>query len=82
MKVFYPYVLCVTDEREDVQKKTFTKWVNSQLLKVRHLTSFFIFIFHFLSFILPSYYSPIQYCEIKCFNDFFVEIFQPFNIFL
>uniref|UniRef100_A0A7N8X944 Dystrophin n=1 Tax=Mastacembelus armatus TaxID=205130 RepID=A0A7N8X944_9TELE len=24
------------DEREDVQKKTFTKWVNSQLAKVRH----------------------------------------------
>lgn len=23
-----------SDEREDVQKKTFTKWVNSQLLKV------------------------------------------------
>lgn len=26
-----------TDEREDVQKKTFTKWVNSQLAKVREL---------------------------------------------
>lgn len=25
----------VTDEREDVQKKTFAKWINSQLLKVR-----------------------------------------------
>jgi hypothetical protein len=24
----------VTDEREDVQKKTFAKWINSQLLKV------------------------------------------------
>lgn len=23
-----------TDEREDVQKKTFAKWINSQLLKV------------------------------------------------
>ena len=26
--------LFVTDEREDVQKKTFTKWVNAQLNKV------------------------------------------------
>lgn len=25
----------VADEREDVQKKTFAKWINSQLLKVR-----------------------------------------------
>jgi len=24
----------VADEREDVQKKTFAKWINSQLLKV------------------------------------------------
>jgi hypothetical protein len=24
----------ITDEREDVQKKTFAKWINSQLLKV------------------------------------------------
>jgi len=27
----------VTDEREDVQKKTFAKWINSQLLKVKDL---------------------------------------------
>ena len=25
----------IADEREDVQKKTFAKWINSQLLKVR-----------------------------------------------
>jgi len=25
----------VADEREDVQKKTFAKWINSQLLKVK-----------------------------------------------
>lgn len=27
----------VADEREDVQKKTFAKWINSQLLKVKDL---------------------------------------------
>lgn len=27
-------VFCISDEREDVQKKTFTKWINSQLSKV------------------------------------------------
>lgn len=27
----------VADEREDVQKKTFAKWINSQLLKVKEL---------------------------------------------
>ncbi len=26
------------DEREDVQKKTFAKWINSQLIKVRKIT--------------------------------------------
>lgn len=34
------------DEREDVQKKTFTKWVNSQLTKVR---VFLLFIIDFFS---------------------------------
>lgn len=33
---FFVCVLCPADEREDVQKKTFTKWVNSQLTKVRY----------------------------------------------
>jgi hypothetical protein len=27
-------VFIIPDEREDVQKKTFAKWINSQLLKV------------------------------------------------
>ena len=27
----------ILDERQDVQKKTFGKWINSQLIKVRHL---------------------------------------------
>ena len=26
------------DEREDVQKKTFAKWINSQLIKVTKIT--------------------------------------------
>ena len=30
--------ICIADEREDVQKKTFAKWINSQLLKVRTTT--------------------------------------------
>lgn len=33
--------LLLVDEREDVQKKTFTKWVNSQLAKVRQLPACF-----------------------------------------
>ena len=28
------------DEREDVQKKTFAKWINSQLIKVRKITCY------------------------------------------
>lgn len=28
-----------SDEREDVQKKTFTKWINAQLVKVRRYHS-------------------------------------------
>jgi hypothetical protein len=32
--VILSLVSFVTDEREDVQKKTFAKWINSQLLKV------------------------------------------------
>lgn len=34
--------LLLVDEREDVQKKTFTKWVNSQLAKVRQLPACFL----------------------------------------
>ncbi|XP_076668295.1 dystrophin, isoforms A/C/F/G/H isoform X2 [Andrena cerasifolii] len=29
-------ICCIKDEREDVQKKTFAKWINSQLLKNHH----------------------------------------------
>uniref|UniRef100_A0A671Z337 Dystrophin n=1 Tax=Sparus aurata TaxID=8175 RepID=A0A671Z337_SPAAU len=35
--VWYALVFIKVYEREDVQKKTFTKWVNSQLAKVRRL---------------------------------------------
>lgn len=28
-------MLFIADEREDVQKKTFAKWINAQLAKVR-----------------------------------------------
>lgn len=33
-----------TDEREDVQKKTFTKWINSQLSKVGIQIKWLIFL--------------------------------------
>ena len=33
----------LSDEREDVQKKTFAKWINSQLAKVRLIFFYFIF---------------------------------------
>lgn len=29
------YFVHIVDEREDVQKKTFTKWINAQFSKVR-----------------------------------------------
>ena len=34
----------VTDEREDVQKKTFAKWINSQLLKVSFYYYYYFFV--------------------------------------
>lgn len=43
------------DEREDVQKKTFAKWINSQLLKVKDP--------YLMFFVLSSltYYTPFIY---------------------
>uniref|UniRef100_A0A8C5CUT3 Microtubule actin crosslinking factor 1 n=1 Tax=Gadus morhua TaxID=8049 RepID=A0A8C5CUT3_GADMO len=42
---FHPFSLppsCVPDERDRVQKKTFTKWVNKHLIKVRkHITDLY-----------------------------------------
>ncbi|XP_076177445.1 dystrophin, isoforms A/C/F/G/H isoform X5 [Ptiloglossa arizonensis] len=37
-------ISCIKDEREDVQKKTFAKWINSQLLKNHHepITDLFV----------------------------------------
>lgn len=32
-------LLFIVDEREDIQKRSFTKWINSQLSKVRLKTS-------------------------------------------
>ncbi|GAA6101107.1 microtubule-actin cross-linking factor 1 isoform X21 [Tachysurus ichikawai] len=35
-------LMCCTDERDRVQKKTFTKWVNKHLIKVRkHITDLY-----------------------------------------
>lgn len=38
--IFESFVVClISDERDAVQKKTFTKWVNKHLLKVCKLTN-------------------------------------------
>ena len=61
-----------SDEHEGTQKKTFTKWINAQLAKVRHITtdniiSLFLHVhlyvaFSFCCFCLPSclgFYSSV-----------------------
>lgn len=30
------FISAITDERQDVQKKTFTKWINGYLAKTNH----------------------------------------------
>lgn len=51
------------DEREDVQKKTFTKWVNSQLSKVRNIPLFIIASVHWLYSRLWLYCTPWSHCH-------------------
>lgn len=46
--------LFFSDEREDVQKKTFAKWINSQLIKVRTMLLIFI----------PFIFKEIRYYKI------------------
>lgn len=35
--IIFPCVLFIVDERDTIQKKTFTKWVNKHLIKVSFL---------------------------------------------
>lgn len=39
--IFTFFVLFTLDERDAIQKKTFTKWVNKHLIKVSHLDVIF-----------------------------------------
>lgn len=50
------------DQREDVQKKSFTKWVNSQLSKVRNILLFTIASVHWLYSRLWLYCTLWSHC--------------------
>jgi len=53
-------LLFFSDEQESVQKRTFTKWINTHLTKVIHG---FEFIFFFLNQTFPS--TPIRALEYR-----------------
>ena len=38
VKIIYPLYTFISDERDAIQKKTFTKWANKHLKKVRALS--------------------------------------------
>lgn len=63
------FFLSITDERDAIQKKTFTKWVNKHLKKVR-FHGFFFISYIALNFIIYLRILNIMLSELLIFKKF------------
>ena len=63
------------DEREDIQKKAFTKWINNQLANVRQEFLFFFIFFDMNTFI----FSPMHLKKFQIYFKIYVMALYYFD---